>query len=65
MQQDLVAAAMRFFGDVGGKRQMRQHRNRQRKRQRQQRIGRGAVVAQVVDDDRELPGFLLAGGRGR
>ncbi len=63
MQHDLIAAAIRFFGDVGGKRQVRQDGNRQWKRQREQRIGGGAVVTQIIENDRKLCGSLRVLGR--
>ena len=53
MQQHLVTAALRFFGDFGRERQMRQHGNRQRKTEREHSVGSGAVVAEIVNDDSE------------
>ena len=53
MQQDLIAAAISLLGDLGGERQVRQNGNRERKWQREQRIGGGAVVAHVVENDGE------------
>ena len=53
VQQHLIAAAESFFRHFRGERQMRQHGNGEREGKREQRVGGGAVVSEIVDDDGE------------
>ena len=55
MEHDLVAAAMRFFGDFGGKGRCGSTEMVSGNGSASSVIGRGAIVAQVVDDDGEVP----------
>ena len=53
MEHDLIAAPVRLFGDFPGVGQMREHGKGQRKGKSKQRVGLSAVVAEIIDHDRE------------
>ena len=53
MQHHLVAATLRFLGNFGRERQVRQNGNRQRETEREHSVSSGAIVTHVVNDDSE------------
>src|SRR5580698_377184 len=53
MQHHLIATTLRFFGELARQRQVRQDGNGERKAKREHRIGSGAVVTEIINDDRE------------
>ena len=53
MEQNLIAAPVRLFGDLPGVGQMREHGKGQREGQSKQGVGLSAVVAEIIDHDRK------------
>jgi hypothetical protein len=59
MKHDFVAATVRFFRDIDGMRVMGQYGDGQRIGQSEDRIGGGAIVAEIVEDDCETRTAVL------